>query len=324
MRSTMSTFTRFLQNQRFTWDLSQKRSFSSHLAIANPNVTARFHTSKTPLWNCKSQCNYDAKASLSRNPAPAQRNASPFLHDIPLFCKSQCNSDANWHVTHPWKVTFQSSPQRQCHRARIRTLADGCGRLRTCANGCELENNVGRTQLYPQTPKLNENPSLRIQEKSVAVWNLKWLSLAFVAQKKVSGARILLQCHGLLCSRSLCSCLLFLCQFFGFLQFLLCDIIYRQDYVGLQDLHLHKTGLINMLETTPARSEESWPGLFCCFSQPIRWIEFWTQTSSCRHLPPRCTVTVGTYHRDVLWPRCTVTSAVQELYRLDPVWHARS
>ena len=28
-----------------------------------------------------------------------QRNASPFLHDIPLLCKSQWNSGANWHVT---------------------------------------------------------------------------------------------------------------------------------------------------------------------------------------------------------------------------------
>ena len=37
--------------------------------------------------------------------------------------------------------------------------------MRTVANGCEQENNDRRTQLYPQTPKLNENPSLRIREK---------------------------------------------------------------------------------------------------------------------------------------------------------------
>ena len=41
------------------------------------------------------------------------------------------NSGATWHVTRPWKATFWSSPQRQCHRERIRTLANGCGRLRT-------------------------------------------------------------------------------------------------------------------------------------------------------------------------------------------------
>ena len=130
MISTTSTLTRFLQNRRFTWEVSQKRSFSSHLAIANPNVTARFNTSKTPLWNGKSQCNYDANVSLSRNPVPAQRNASPFLHDMPVFCKSQWNSGANWHVTRPWKVTFHSSPQRQGHRSRIGTLANMRGRLR--------------------------------------------------------------------------------------------------------------------------------------------------------------------------------------------------
>ena len=128
---TTSTLTHLLPNRCFTWALSQKRSFSSHLATANPNVTARFNTSKTPVWNCKSQWNYDANVSLSRNPAPVQRNASPFLHYIQLLCKSQWNSGANWHVTRPWKVTFWSSPQRQGHRSRIRTLADGCGRLRT-------------------------------------------------------------------------------------------------------------------------------------------------------------------------------------------------
>ena len=128
---TTSTLTHILQNRRFTWDLSQKRSFSSHLATANPNGTAWFNTSKTPLWNCNSQWNCDANVSLSRNPAPVQRNASPFLHDIPLSCKSQWNSGANRHVTRPWKVTFWSSPQRQCHRSRFRTLEDGCGRLRT-------------------------------------------------------------------------------------------------------------------------------------------------------------------------------------------------
>ena len=106
--------------------------------------------------------------SLSRNPAPVQRNASPFLHDIPLLCKSQWNSGANWHATRPWKGTFWSSPQRQGHRSRIRTLANGCGRLRTVAdgcerlrtvaNGCEHKNNDRRTQLYPQTPKVKREP----------------------------------------------------------------------------------------------------------------------------------------------------------------------
>ena len=90
------------------------------------------HLFKTRLWHCKSQCHCDANVLLSRNPAPVQRSASPFLHGIALLCKSQWNSGANWHVTHPWKVTFQSSPiSRAIIRARIRTLPDMCGRLRT-------------------------------------------------------------------------------------------------------------------------------------------------------------------------------------------------
>ena len=118
-------------SSKSTFYLRLVTSFSSHLATANANVTAPFNTPKAPLWNCKSQCNYDANVSLSRNPAPVQRNASPFLHDTPLLCKSQWNSGASWHVTHPWKVTCQSSPQQQGHRSWIRTPANGCGRLRT-------------------------------------------------------------------------------------------------------------------------------------------------------------------------------------------------
>ena len=150
---TTSALTHWLQNRRSTWNLSQKRSFSNHLATANPNGTARFNTSKTPLWNCKSQWNYDANVSVSRNPAPVQRNASPFLHDIPLLCKSQWNSGANWHTTRPWKVTFWSSPQRQGHRSRIRTLANGCERLRTVADGC------GRLRTQKQRPANTALPS---------------------------------------------------------------------------------------------------------------------------------------------------------------------
>ena len=77
-------------------ETSRKSKLQSKHCIANPDVTARFNTY--------------AKGLLSRNPPPLQRNASPFLHDMPLLRKSQCNGGANWHMTHPWKVTFQSSP----------------------------------------------------------------------------------------------------------------------------------------------------------------------------------------------------------------------
>ena len=154
---TTSALTHWLQNRRFTWDVSQKRSFSSHLATANPNGTARFNTSKTPLWNCNSQYDYDANVSLSRNPAPVQRNASPFLHDIPLLCKSRIAAQTDtWHIHE--KSLFRALPNG-------RAIGLGFEQFRTVEDGCEHENNVGRTQLYPQTPKLNENPSLRIREK---------------------------------------------------------------------------------------------------------------------------------------------------------------
>ena len=164
---TTSALTHWLQNRRFTRDLSQKRSFSNHLATANPNGTARFNTSKTSLWNYNSQWNYDANVSVSRNPAPVQPNASPFLHDIPLLCKSQWNSGANWHVTRPWKSRFRALPNGRAIGAgfeHLRTVADGCERLRTVADGC------GRLRSRKQRPANTALPSdsqvkRRIREK---------------------------------------------------------------------------------------------------------------------------------------------------------------
>ena len=99
--------------------------------------------------------------SLSRNPAPVQRNASLFLHDTPLLCKSQWNSSETdtWHIHE--KSLFRALTNGRAIGAGFEHLWTAV----TVADGCEHENNVGRTQLYPQTPKLNENPSLRIREK---------------------------------------------------------------------------------------------------------------------------------------------------------------
>ena len=44
------------------------------------------------------------------------------------------------------------------------TPADGCGRLRTVANGCERKRHVRRTQLYPHTSRVKREPLLRIRE----------------------------------------------------------------------------------------------------------------------------------------------------------------
>ena len=72
---TLSWHETSFQNEHFPRDFHQKSENPSlALCIANPTGTARFNTSKTPLWNCKSQWNYDANVSLSRNPAPVQWN----------------------------------------------------------------------------------------------------------------------------------------------------------------------------------------------------------------------------------------------------------
>ena len=86
-----------------------------------------------------------------------------FLAWHTTFMQITMECGANWHATRPWKVTFWSSPQRQGHRSRIRTLADGCERLRTVAN---TKTTTGEHSSTLRLPKLNENPSLRIREKA--------------------------------------------------------------------------------------------------------------------------------------------------------------
>ena len=126
--------------------------FCSHTLTAKSTFYLRLVT-KTELFkppcNCKSQWNsaiqhlqnttlklqfqiwMRRKRVTFTKPCACAATCITFLHDIPLSCKSQWNSGANWHVTHPWKVSFYSSPQRQGHRSRIRTLEDGWGWLRT-------------------------------------------------------------------------------------------------------------------------------------------------------------------------------------------------
>ena len=60
-----------------------------------------------------------------------------------------------------------------------RTVADGCGRLRTVADGCAVANGCGRLRtvadvnatssehtLSPQTPRVKREPLLRIRENT--------------------------------------------------------------------------------------------------------------------------------------------------------------
>ena len=170
---TTSALTHFLQNRRFTWDLSQKKSFSSHLATANPNGTARFNTSKTPLWNCKSQWN-SAIQHLQNNtlklqiPMELRRKRVTFTK--PCACAAKCitffylasHFDVLYNGIAAQSDTFSShkkSPARASpndranrrHRERLRTVADGCERLRTVA---VAQANFGEHTSNPQTPNL--------------------------------------------------------------------------------------------------------------------------------------------------------------------------
>ena len=82
--------------------------------------------------------------SLSLNPAPVQRNASPF---IPFYA----NHNGIAAQTDTWRVH-----EKSLFRALPNGSAIGSGfeHLRMVEDGCEPENNDQRTQLHPQTPKV--------------------------------------------------------------------------------------------------------------------------------------------------------------------------
>ena len=96
-----------------------------------------------------------SKLRISQNAAPVQRNASRFLRDMSFSRKSQWNSGANSHVTHPWIVTCKSFPQWQRLSALPRTVANGCGRLRTVANIETTGREQGST---PRPPRVKREP----------------------------------------------------------------------------------------------------------------------------------------------------------------------
>ena len=134
---TTYTLTHFLQNRRCTWDLSQKRSFSSHLATANPNGTAWFNTSKTPFETASPNgtttqtCHFHETLRLCSK-----------MHHLSCmtyhFCANHNGIAAQtdtWHIHE--KSLFGALPNGRAIGLgfeHFRTVANGCGRLRTVAN----------------------------------------------------------------------------------------------------------------------------------------------------------------------------------------------
>ena len=137
------------QNEHFPRDFWQTRTSRQTPYIKNPYATARFNTSKTSLWHCKFRCKRAANVSLSRNPAPAQRHAPRFCGAMSL---PALYNVIPTHIRLHEKCVLRAPPQ-----SWIRAVASGW---------LELRNNAGRTQLYPQSPRLKENPFRHIWEKN--------------------------------------------------------------------------------------------------------------------------------------------------------------
>ena len=116
--------------------------------------------------------------------APAAKNAPHLLKTWQKYWVCHAKQLSTCHVT-CWNVTkchachakrsyaklensksdtFCRTYHRHDHMVLTRTVADGCERLR----------NVWRTQLYPHTPRVKQEPLLRIREKLLI--STIWLS----------------------------------------------------------------------------------------------------------------------------------------------------
>ena len=123
--------------------------------MARPHPTPQKHVSPNANPNGTAQ----QTADLTKRCACAVKSSS---YISTRFLAISHESDTS--RFHP-KPTPKASPNGTA-------IETSYGRLQTVADGCEHENNVGQTQLNPQTPKLNKNPSLRIRGKVFAFRSL--------------------------------------------------------------------------------------------------------------------------------------------------------
>ena len=101
------------------------------------------------------------KLRISQNAVPAQGTHPPLQHLTSPHVSSLYFTRIV-HVMLPRKTLSKSFAQCERHSALLRTVADGCERLTTVANA----ETTGREQGSTRPRELNENPSLRIREKS--------------------------------------------------------------------------------------------------------------------------------------------------------------
>ena len=139
---TTSTLTHFLQNRRFTWDLSQNGAFQATLQLQIPmeqrDSTPLKHHSETAIPNMTTTqtCHFHETLRLCSE-----------MHQ--LFCMTyhfHANHNAIAAQTDTSQVLFTALPNG-------RAIGAGSEHLRTCANGC------GRLRSRKQRPANTALPS---------------------------------------------------------------------------------------------------------------------------------------------------------------------
>ena len=132
-----------------TWRQNTQHDMSEVLRL--PRKMEDGHVQSAAL--CQEKCN-----ASSANVAKALRlqrkticNTSPntsTCHEVPRLPRETTLRDT-WNVQ-KWTIPGKT-PYRHGHMAITRTVANGCRRLRTVADGWD---NTERTQLHPQTPRV--------------------------------------------------------------------------------------------------------------------------------------------------------------------------
>ena len=150
--------------------------------VASPDNAIRkkktqHDTSKVPAPATQSDAGHVQSA------APATKTATYLAKTLPKYCACQTKrlstrykerlNGTKCHACHGKRsnATFETSKNdpfcrnyhRHGHTALTRTVADGCGRLRTVAN---INATSSEHTLNPQTPRVKREPLLRIREKT--------------------------------------------------------------------------------------------------------------------------------------------------------------
>ena len=123
-------------------------------------------------------------SEVSKSAAPAKEDSTHLLKTWQKYCACHTQSlltrhETCWNITKCHACHAKRSYAKRDNSKELTTgtaIAISRERLRTVANGCGRLRNVWRTQLNPHTPRVKREPLLRIREKTEGIWRISHLT----------------------------------------------------------------------------------------------------------------------------------------------------